>query len=493
MSIVLVDPITGSETLSTSAAQGQNGPQGPAGPQGAAGEDGEKTQPLFGWPRQIHAYNGNTIEVQLNDITADNAIVDPVVTVTIPEGTYANIGEVRNAFNLACQSACYAAVGVIRSMMRYPCLEADPDDPERTIVTDKFYIPGPGASEGGSIYLETGQYAQRVAYDSVVTAGQSTMLSIPAGCYTSSELLTAVDTAWGEGTLPHYTSGDIDSNSADYGTHAVAVVSEYVEMKRVDAGSHPLLKLWARKPTANSAITDQGNILYAILGGASLDVTEPTPAAGPNSLYTFDKKYQGSLNPFDSVLLSSNADADPNDVQILLGFTELNSVTTPARYPLTNGTTGTSGTDQYFMWRSHAKDKIHCNGTQTLNVTTGVDYKFYAPTVSTRLTLTSDTTFGVLKAGKTYRLFARFQTDGLAADESLVYEFVDAKDNSALNDDAFGKIANLESSVWGSFRSCINILYKPTADMSVKLRCTGSEGTISVLAGDGHVNIVEVD
>ena len=86
-----------------------------------------------------------------------------------------------------------------------------------------------------------------------------------------------------------------------------------------------------------------------------------------------------------------------------------------------------------------------------------------------------NTTTGVatLKAGKTYRLWATFAVFSLESADTVAIEWVKASDNTRVAGEGHEtRIRPANAASNGSNANTIEVIYKPTVDTDVKLRCT---------------------
>jgi len=99
-------------------------------------------------------------------------------------------------------------------------------------------------------------------------------------------------------------------------------------------------------------------------------------------------------------------------------------------------------------------------------------------------TLDYDPVTGIvtLKAGKLYRLFATFSFAGMQGGKKVRVEWVKALDNTPVSDVAHKThIIGVTSASDSSSGDTIEIIYQPTSDEGVKLRCTFYGGTDTVI------------
>lgn len=106
-------------------------------------------------------------------------------------------------------------------------------------------------------------------------------------------------------------------------------------------------------------------------------------------------------------------------------------------------------------------------------------------------TLLLNTTTGkiTLKGGRTYRLTARlgFSTFSNATGGSVTYEWVKDTDNSALVANRAGLSIPPSNTAQVAGNGGTDVIYSPTADTVVKLRCTAAAGTASLDVGTSSV------
>ena len=90
-----------------------------------------------------------------------------------------------------------------------------------------------------------------------------------------------------------------------------------------------------------------------------------------------------------------------------------------------------------------------------------------------------NTTTGVasLKAGKIYALWGAFAAFSISSGETVAIQWVKASDNVPLYEGHETRLRPQSSSFDGNNLSAIKMIYKPTVDIDVKLRCTEHTGT----------------
>ncbi len=85
----------------------------------------------------------------------------------------------------------------------------------------------------------------------------------------------------------------------------------------------------------------------------------------------------------------------------------------------------------------------------------------------------TSTGVATLKAGKTYRLWATFAVFSLESADTVAIEWVKASDNTRLAGEGHEtRIRPANAASNGSNANTIEVIYKPTVDTDVKLRCT---------------------
>ena len=89
----------------------------------------------------------------------------------------------------------------------------------------------------------------------------------------------------------------------------------------------------------------------------------------------------------------------------------------------------------------------------------------------------STTGIATLKANKVYRLWATFAVFSIATSDTVAIQWVKASDNTPLEEGHETRLRPQSSTSNGNNQPTIEVIYKPTEDTDVKLRCTEYTGT----------------
>ena len=82
-----------------------------------------------------------------------------------------------------------------------------------------------------------------------------------------------------------------------------------------------------------------------------------------------------------------------------------------------------------------------------------------------------------LKAAKIYALWGTFAAFSISTNETVAIQWVKASDNTPLYEGHETRLRPQSSNSNGNNQPTIKIIYKPTVDIDVKLRCTEHTGT----------------
>ena len=111
--------------------------------------------------------------------------------------------------------------------------------------------------------------------------------------------------------------------------------------------------------------------------------------------------------------------------------------------------------------------------------------------------ITYNTATGVasLKAGKIYALWGVFAAFSISTNETVAIQWVKASDNTPLYEGHETRLIPQSTSSDGNNLPTIKIIYKPTVDIDIKLRCTeytGSPDTFSLYWDRSMATIMEL-
>ena len=98
-----------------------------------------------------------------------------------------------------------------------------------------------------------------------------------------------------------------------------------------------------------------------------------------------------------------------------------------------------------------------------------------------------------LKANKTYRVHAYVQIDGDGAAAGARFAFVNSSDNSAISGLKQGLVYTTTTTGHASSQPVVGGLYRPTSDISIKLRVISSSGTPKLKYDTFRIEIQQID
>ena len=132
-------------------------------------------------------------------------------------------------------------------------------------------------------------------------------------------------------------------------------------------------------------------------------------------------------------------------------------------------------------------------GANQPGVTTGTDIIFGNVTVAGGIPYNSTTGVAVLTGGRTYRLSARGAAVNFAGGtDEIDLEWVDAASNTPLQAGYAGLWKPVSNTLNVAPSPQTEIVYTPATDQAVKLRCTGSSGTATLLGNVFTASIIEL-
>ena len=100
-----------------------------------------------------------------------------------------------------------------------------------------------------------------------------------------------------------------------------------------------------------------------------------------------------------------------------------------------------------------------------------------------------------LKAGRIYRLWASFAMFSLVDNEIVVIQWVKSSDNLSLVTGHETRIRESESTSNGNSSNTIEVIYNPTVDTNIKLRCieyTGTPDTVTMYWDRSMATVIEL-
>ncbi len=119
-------------------------------------------------------------------------------------------------------------------------------------------------------------------------------------------------------------------------------------------------------------------------------------------------------------------------------------------------------------WLDLARDEA--TGNQT-GIVTGTDI-IMDTSRGNGITYNTSTGVATLKADKTYRLWATFAFFSLESSDTVAIEWVKSSDNTRLTPGHETRLRPANAASNGTNAGTIEVIYKPTVDTGVKLRCT---------------------